>query len=480
MKDKTHNVIMDGDSYKTVHHKVYNAEAVYSYFEARRGAKYNETVFFGLQYLLKKIEGVVVTQQLIDDAAEKIKAHFFGNDEMFNREGWEYIVNHHGGKLPVRIKAVDEGTVVPINNVVMTIENTGGKETAWLTNYLETYLSRIWYPITVATKSYNVKRIIKRYLDETAEHDALLPFLLHDFGARGVSSEESAAVGGAAHLINFVGTDTMVAMDFVADNYNVPFEGIGYSVFATEHSVMTALGPDGELDIMQKVLDTNPIGIVSVVADSYDYYRNVVQYVGKDLKEQIIKRNVEAGEIPTKYVIRPDSITPDHPTPEDLVVWTYNQLERDYGVTINEKGYKELHPAVGVIWGDGIDTDGVEKILDALKDNGYATTGMVFGMGGALLQRLNRDTARHAFKCSAQKQNGKWVDIQKNPLDHTKKSKAGRLALVKEDLNGTPFVKTIREDELKDGQENLLKTVFENGEITRKHTFAEIRERAAL
>lgn len=476
-----HNVILDSDSYKVGHWIGYpdKLEAVYSYFEARRGSKYNETVFFGLQYLLNQIEGVVITKDMIDDAERKFKAHFFGAP-FFNRADWEYILTEHGGKLPVRIQAVDEGSVIPINNVVMTIENTGGPRTAWLVNYLETFLSRIWYPITVATKSYNVKKIIKRYLDETAEHDQLLPFLLHDFGARGVSSAESAGIGGAAHLVNFLGTDTIVAMECVADNYDMSYEdGIGHSVFATEHSMMTALGPNGELDVIRKILDANPVGIVSVVADSYDYYRNVSQYVGKDLKEQILKRHAESNGVPTKYVVRPDSITPDHPTPEDLVVWTYNQLERDFGVTINSKGYKELNPAAGVIWGDGIDMDGTEKILESLKVNKYATTTFVTGMGGGLLQKLNRDTARHAFKCSAQKQNGVWVDIQKNPLDQSKKSKAGRLALVSEDFNGVPFIKTIREDELS-GRENLLKTVFENGEIVRRHNFVDIRKRAKL
>ncbi|MFW5872342.1 MAG: nicotinate phosphoribosyltransferase, partial [bacterium] len=421
---------------------------------------------------LKQIEGVVVTQKMIEDASVKFKSHFFGN-ETFNRSGWETIVNDYGGKLPVKIKAVPEGSVVSVNNVLMTVENTGGKETAWLTNYLETFLSRIWYPCTVATKSYNIKKIINRYLDETASNKDLLPFLLHDFGSRGVSSQESAAIGGAAHLVNFLGTDTVVAMDFVNDNYNVPYEGIGHSVFATEHSLMTSLGEEGESEIIQNILDKNPLGIVSVVADSYNYYRNVSEYVGQKFKKQIIDRYNSSNGIPTKYVIRPDSITSNHPTPEDLVVWTYEQLERDYGVTINEKGYKELHPAVGVIWGDGIDIDGVEKILEALKFNKYATTGMIFGMGGSLLQRLNRDTARFAFKCSAQKQNGKWVDIMKNPLDQTKKSKAGRLKLVENPKN---YFKTLKVEN-ENFENDFMETVFENGSIVKNYTFNEIRKR---
>lgn len=469
---------MDTDSYKVTHWLGYpeNTEAVYSYFEARSGAEYNETVFFGLQYLLKQIEGVVVTKPMIDEAEKKYASHFFGNDRFFNRKGWEHLVDNYGGKLPVIIRAVDEGSIIPINNVVMTVENIGGTETAWLTNYLETFLTRIWYPITVATKSYHIKKIIKTYLDMTAEHVNLLPFLLHDFGSRGVSSQESAALGGAAHLVNFLGSDTVIAMDLIFENYNMNYKDIGYSIFATEHSLMTSKGEEGELDIMRQCLNKNPVGIISVVADSYNYYRNVADYVGKKLKEQIIARHQKAGDIPTKYIIRPDSVTPDHPTPEDVVVWTYNQLERDFGVTINNKGFKELHPSIGVIWGDGIDIDGIQNILEALYVNKYATTGMVFGMGGGLLQRLNRDTARHAFKCSAQKQNGKWVDIQKRPLDHSKKSKGGRLALIRDGDGG---ICTIREENCPIDS-NLLTPKFICGDIVQTTTFEKIRANAQI
>jgi len=471
---------MDVDSYKVGHNLVYRpgTEVIYSYFEARKGAEYNEAVFFGLQPLLKRLEGVVVTQDLIDTTALKIKAHFFGNDTFFNREGWEYIANELGGKLPIRIKAVPEGTVVPIDNVMMTVENTDEK-CAWLTNYLETYLSRVWYPITVATKSYQTKKILKRYLDETADADFLLPFMLHDFGSRGVNTFEGAGLGGAAHLVNFLGTDTMVALDYANEYYDAPFEGLGHSVFATEHSVMTAGGPEGEMEIVQDCLDKNPLGIVSLVADSYDYYEFVRQ-MGSTFKQQIIDRNANAGDIPTKLVIRPDSITPTHETPEELVVWTYQQLEADYGVTLNTKGYKELHPAVGVIWGDGIDTKGIERILEALKQAGYSTGTQIFGQGGGLLQKVNRDTLRHAFKCSAQKRNGEWIDIQKNPLDQTKKSKAGRLGLY---IGNDGKATTYRLDDLKNaahGPVNHLVTVYENGEILVNHTFDEVRERAKI
>lgn len=466
---------MDVDSYKVCHQKVYrpNTEVIYSYFEARTGAEYNEAVFFGLQPLLKRLEGVVITQGMIEESAIKMKHHFFGNETFFNREGWEHIVNNCGGKLPIRIKAVPEGTVMPINNVMMVVENTDEKS-AWLTNYLETYLSRVWYPITVATKSYQTKKVLQRYLDETSDQDFLLPFMLHDFGSRGVNTFEGAGMGGAAHLVNFLGTDTMVALDYANEYYNAPYEDLGHSVFATEHSVMTAGGPEGEMEIVQDCFDKNPLGILSLVADSYNYY-NFVKEIGSTFKEQTIKRNADAGEIPTKVVIRPDSITPDHQTPEELVVWTYEQLEKDFGVTVNDKKFKELHPSVGVIWGDGIDTVGIEKILKALKDAGYSTGTQIFGQGGGLLQKVNRDTLRHAFKCSAQKRNGEWVDIQKNPLDQSKKSKAGQLKLVWEVGAHGKVMRTVR---VEDPREDIMEVVFENGVITKEYTFAEVRENA--
>jgi nicotinamide phosphoribosyltransferase len=470
------NFAVGTDSYKVQHHKVYpeDVEVIHSYFEARKGADYPETVFFGLQFLLKTLEGEVLTMEDVDEAYIKMKHHFYGNDKAFNYEGFKRLVEKHEGKLPVRIRAVPEGTIVPINNVLFTIENTD-EEFPWLTNFLETVLTHVWHPMTVATKSYHVKKLIKKYLNKTTDNHELLPFLLHDFGYRGVAGNEAAGRGGAGHLVNFLGTDTMVAMDYVEEFYNAPYEGLGYSVFATEHSVMTALGEDGEIDVVQKVLEENPIGIASVVCDSYDDKRHV-GWVCNELKEQILERFNNSPEgVPTKYVIRPDSV-PEGETAEGIVLWIYQQLENAYGVTINNKGYKVLHPAVGVIWGDGIDFDGIEKILQTLADNDYSTEGMVFGQGGGLLQKVNRDTKRCAFKCSAQKRNGKWYDIQKKPRDVSKASKAGRLALYRTmpDEYITTTVEILEKNEATD----LLETVFENGKITKEYTFEEVRKNA--
>ena len=461
------NICLTTDSYKLNHWNQYPAgtEKVYSYFECRKGAKFAETPFFGLQYIIKNhLEGVVVTREKIENAAKLCKAHF-GDEKYFNREGWEYILNNYGGKLPVVIKAVEEGTVVPINNVLMTIENTDNK-CFWLTNFLETILSQVWYPITVASLSREVKVTLNEYFTLTSD-GGLLNFGLHDFGFRGASSWESAGIGGAAHLINFLGTDTVVAMEVAVNYYNADLNGLAFSVAATEHSVMTALGKNGEEQVVENLLNEYPTGILSVVSDSYDIYNFVSNIVGTKFKDRILARD-------GVFVVRPDSITPTHPTPEEEMVWIMENLWANIGGTINSKGYKVINPKVRVLWGDGIDIDGIKKILYAVTKAGFATENIAcFGMGGGLLQKVNRDTQRCAFKCSAQYRDGQWHDIQKNPKDVSKTSKKGKLKLIKVDGE----FETVGEN---DPGEDYLKVVFYDGVLLNEVDFATIRKNAAL
>lgn len=461
------NICLTTDSYKLNHWNQYPAgtEKVYSYFECRKGAKFAETPFFGLQYIIKNhLEGVVVTREKIENAAKLCKAHF-GDEKYFNREGWEYILNSHGGKLPVVIKAVEEGTVVPINNVLMTIENTDNN-CFWLTNFLETILSQVWYPITVASLSREVKVTLNEYFTLTSD-GGLLNFGLHDFGFRGASSWESAGIGGAAHLINFLGTDTVVAMEVAVNYYNADLNGLAFSVAATEHSVMTALGKNGEEQVVENLLNEYPTGILSVVSDSYDIYNFVSNIVGTKFKDRILARD-------GVFVVRPDSITPTHPTPEEEMVWIMENLWANIGGTINSKGYKVIDPSVRVLWGDGIDLEGIKKILYAVTKAGFATENIAcFGMGGGLLQKVNRDTQRCAFKCSAQYRDGQWYDIQKNPKDVSKASKKGKLKLIKVDGE----FETVGEN---DPGEDYLKVVFYNGVLVNEVDFATVRKNAAL
>jgi nicotinamide phosphoribosyltransferase len=463
------NIILQTDSYKLNHWNQYpnGTQTVYSYFESRHGAKFDYTTFFGLQaILIKNLVGQVVTREKIETAAE-IAKHHFGSEKLFNRMGWEYILKKYdGGRLPLHIRAVPEGLSVPTGNVLMTVENTDDN-CYWLTNAVESILTHVWYPSTVATLSRKIKQTIKSYLEESADCLGGLDFMLHDFGYRGVSSDESAEIGGAAHLINFKGTDTLLALPFLRKYYHAEYKDIAYSVPATEHSIMTSLGKDGECALVGELIEKYPEGILSCVADSYDIYNFVEFIVGKRYKEKILERN-------GVFVIRPDSVTPMHKTPEEQVVWILNSLWSSFGGKINSKGFKVINPKVRVLWGDGIDFDGITKILHKTVENRFSVQNIAtFGMGGGLLQKMNRDTQRFAFKCSAQFRDGRWWDIHKQPLDASKTSKKGRLKLIKQ---GDVF-RTVYEAHL---GKNLLETVFLNGSLMRSHLLSDVRENAKI
>ena len=264
------NICLLTDSYKVTHHYFYpkGTEKIYSYLESRVGAEFNKTIFYGLQYIIKKyLEGSVVTQEKIDEADRLVSAHI--GENIFNKEGWEYILDKHGGKLPIEIKAVAEGTPVDVNNVLMTVENTD-KKSYWLPNYLESLLLQVWYPSTVATLSAEVRKLANFYLDVTGSVKDNLDFMLHDFGYRGATSTESSMLCGSAHLLSFSGTDTIPALT-IPENYYNDSNLYGFSVQATEHSVMTSLGPEGEIDQILNVIENAKDGILSMVIDSYNY-----------------------------------------------------------------------------------------------------------------------------------------------------------------------------------------------------------------
>lgn len=452
------NIILATDSYKLTHWNMYNVgtQRIYSYLESR-GGPYPATKFFGLQYILKRyLEGVVVTREKIEEAAALCDSHF--SNALFNRRGWERILNVHGGKLPIEIKAVKEGSLVPVSNVLMTIENTD-EQLPWLTNALESILLHVWYPTTVATVSHYVKETFNKFGVSNPN------FMLHDFGYRGVSSHESAAIGGAAHLLNFLGTDTLPAMELLLRYYGASRQGLAYSVAASEHSVMTLDGPEFEHRLVERLIYNYPNQVLSLVADSYNIYE-FVKFCTSEHVTNALKHSK------TKLVIRPDSITNEHKTPAELVVWILLQLESELRGKCGTDNYgRILLPAnYRVLWGDGIDPSGIEAILKATVEAGFSPENLVFGMGGGLLQKVNRDTCKFAIKCSAAKVNGQWRDVQKNPLDSTKKSKAGKLKLVSV-WGGYETVAAHSHIDYLD----QLKTVFRNGVVTKQYTFDEVR-----
>ncbi|MDI9861482.1 nicotinate phosphoribosyltransferase [Flectobacillus roseus] len=449
------NILLLTDSYKLSHYKQYpsGTSHIYSYFESR-GGKFEQVTFFGLQYLLKEyLAGEVVTQAKINQAAKLYAAHF-GSETLFNREGWEYILEKYQGKLPIRIKAVAEGAVIPTHHVLMTVENTDPK-CYWLSNFLETLLVQLWYPCTVATTSKAVRSLILSYLEKTGD-PSLIDFKLHDFGFRGVSSVESAGIGGAAHLVNFMGTDTVTALTFIQEYYQ-PYSMFGFSIPAAEHSTITSWKQEGELEAYRNMLDQYPEGLVAVVSDSYDVYHACEKLWGEALKEKILARN---GTL----VVRPDS-----GVPKDVVLKVTEILGEKIGYTINEKGYKVLVPQIRVIQGDGVNYESIGEILENLAVNGWSADNITFGMGGALLQKVHRDTQKFAFKCSCATVDGQDRLVFKDPItDHGKKSKKGRLKLIFKDNE----YHTVNLDEQ---GEDLLVTVFENGEILKDYTFDEVK-----
>ena len=337
------NLLLLTDSYKVTHWVQYpkGTTTIYSYFESR-GGKHVDVVHFGLQYFLKRyLCGVVVTPEKIAEAEMMYSAHF-GPGSVFPRDKWMHIVEKHGGRLPIRICAPAEGSVIPYKNVLMTVENTD-PECFWLTNFLETLLVQVWYPTTVASNSRAQMKVIKRYLLDTADphpdgsYGEL--FKLHDFGFRGVSSVETSALGAAAHLVNFRGTDTIsglvLARDFYAAGGGEKPGGVaGYSIPASEHSTITSWGKDGELAAFENMLVQFPSGLVACVSDSFDIYRACGPEMWGKLREKILNRPADAIGNPGRLVVRPDS---GDPKTVDLKILEI--LGETFGKRKNSKGF---------------------------------------------------------------------------------------------------------------------------------------------
>jgi len=384
---------------------------------------------------------------------------------LIQSRGWTRLLQKYAGCLPVRIKAVPEGTLVQNLNVLVTIENTD-PEFPWLTNYLETLLMKVWYPTSVATLSREIKKIIKGFLERTGD-PSLLPFKLHDFGYRGVSSEETGAIGGAAHLINFLGTDTAAGIVMLQEHY-YPKSMPAFSIPASEHSTITAWGKGNELAAYRNMLTAYPEGLVACVSDSYNIYNACEKLWGELLKPDVVKRK---GTL----IIRPDS-----GDPINVLTRVFEILGEKFGYETNAKGYRVLPPYVRVIQGDGVNMFTIQNMLYQLaKFHGWSADNIAFGMGGALLQQLNRDTQRFAFKCSAAQVNGEWRPVFKDPItDPGKNSKQGRLSLVEPQPGEFQTLENVGNPTLV-GDDRLV-TVFENGLIRKEYDLESIRQRAEV
>lgn len=463
----TKNIILQTDSYKASHFLQYppNTEQVFSYIEPRKGGQFNSIVNFGLQaYLIDYLKNPITREQM-----EEARDVIMSSGLPFNDAGWLHILNKHGGHLPLEVRSLDEGIVIPPGTPQVAVVNTDPKS-FWLTSYIETSMLRgIWYPSTVATVSFACKQAIRLALEKSADADRIdgaLQFALQDFGARGVSSAESAGLGGLAHTLNFSGTDTLES-NIAARRFYGAGQGsaVGYSVPASEHSTMTSWGKWNEKGAYENMLDKFPTGIVSIVADSYDLFNAVNEIFGNDLKAKVVKREGNG-----RLVIRPDSGDPEIVPIQVLVA-----LGEKFGFTTNSKGYKVLPDYLRVLQGDGINVTSLPRILDNCLASGWSAENLVFGMGGGLLQQVNRDTLRYAMKCSQVTRSGHSHPVAKNPAtDPSKASKSGEQAVI---YDGFGNFKAVQRYQVRGTTKDLMSIRYFNGELRNTTSLVKIRER---
>lgn len=465
------------DVYKLGHMRMYKpgTTKVYSYLCARSTKKETEALFFGLQPYLK-----LLSRGVTSDNAEEFMSYY---TEILGASPPADIADKINalvklGYIPLEIKAVPEGTLIDNKNVLATVTNTD-PNFAWVVGFFESLLLKVWNTTSVATLSHKFKRVVTEFTKETSDSDFLVPFLVHDFGYRGVSSEATAELSGAAHLVNFCGTDTIPAVKFLKENYGATGL-VGASVPASEHSIHCSFGPtaEDELAYVNNMMDLNPTGIVSVVSDAYDYWRMLTVTLPA-VKDKILARD-------GKYVVRPDSGDPmlilcgdpDAEVGSPAFKGTFRLLEETFGATVNSKGYKELNSKIGVIYGDGMYFARYVSILNEMKKMGYANTNLVIGIGGLLLQQHNRDDLGFAFKATYAEINGVATELYKDPItDPGKKSHKGLMMLVK-DTNGKYTTKDgVTWDEEGRGE---LETVFINGTLLNETTLQDVRERATV
>lgn len=452
------NTLLCTDVYKIGHAAQYPAdtEYVYSYLEARKPGK---TVFFGLQYLLLKYLIKPVTS---DNVFDFIRIFELILGKAKDTDIRRFLDLADLGYWPISIKAVPEGSIVENGNVLLTIRNTHPKF-AWCVGFLESFLLKLWNPCTVATCSLEYKALVTQFAKETCDNLDHIPFAVHDFGYRGVSSEETAAISGAAHLINFLGSDTVPAVDLLHRYYKTRSKEtpIGLSVPASEHSVMCAYTKEKEFEAFDRMLELYPTGIVSIVSDTYDLWNVLTNYT-QSRKEKILARD-------GKVVFRPDSGDPVKIVCGDPLAFENSPAKKGalellwdvFGGTYNDKGYRVLNSKVGLIYGDGMYRERFVDMLSTMKQNGWASSNLVIGVGGLLLQQHSRDEFGFAIKATHVVRDGKPVEIFKDPItDPGKKSKKGYMKLMRY-ANGVYY--TMDQQPNDDG--GLLTPVFHDGHV---------------
>ena len=478
------------DGYKTGHHQQYpkGTTLVYSNFTPRSN-KYgpkgcDRVVSFGQQMIMRQLHEVFQKDffsQPKDQVCREMK------QELSMYLGMDYDVSHFEalydlGYLPIEVRSLTEGTLVPIKVPVLTIYNTH-PDFYWLTNYLETILSNLmWKPLTSATIAHQYRKVLTKWMEKTDKDNAwFIDWQGHDFSMRGMDSVEAVISSGLGHLTSFSGTDSLPAIYGARKYYGA--EGfVAGSVPATEHSVMCAGGKEDEESTFRRLLETYPKGILSVVSDTWDLWRVCTEHIVA-LKEEILARD-------GKLVIRPDSGDPvdilcgreerlsdapgEYKTPAEIGV--IELLWDVFGGTVNKQGYKVLDPHIGAIYGDSITIERADEICRRLEAKGFASTNVVLGIGSFTYQFNTRDTFGFAMKATYCEINGEGREIFKDPItdDGTKKSATGLLSVTRDEYSGDYMLMDRVDWQTSRGGE--LKTIYRDGKFENTTTLSEIRE----
>lgn len=484
------------DFYKVSHKAQYpkGTEVIYSTWTPR-ASKYmkgvNEVVAFGIQGFIKEYLINYFNEHFFARSKEEVVAEYerylkfaLGDN---NPDSSHIAELHDLGYLPIIVKAVKEGTRVPIRVPMMTIHNTD-ERFFWLTNYLETLMSaEIWQPMTTATISYQYRKLLDEYAMKTVGNTDAVGFQAHDFSLRGMAGLHAGAKSGAGHLLSFEGTDTIPAIAYLESYYNANIEEelVGASINATEHSVMSANTiADSDRDEYEAykrlITEVYPDGLMSVVSDTYDFWKVVSETLPK-LKEDIMNRD-------GKVVIRPDSGDPvkilcgDKDATDPYVkAGLVECLWNIFGGTETEKGYKLLDSHIGAIYGDSITLERAEEIVKQLEQKGFASINVVLGVGSYSFQYTTRDTFGFAMKATYAKINGEEKMLFKDPKtdDGTKRSQRGLVYVYKTAKGEIAYQDNMTNygyEFCNNAYPDMLQTVFQDGELTQDLSLAEIRK----
>lgn len=484
MSTTQQNPLLALDVYKMGHMEQYKpgVSKVFSYLMARSDKYYDKTLFFGLQYYLAAYLETPLEPWMADEFLEVREAILGFPASAEQQQQIRDLAEL--GYWPVKIKAVPEGEVIPVRNVLMTIESTH-PSFYWCVGYIESLILKVWYTTTVASTSYKYREALHAFMDKAGSQSAidagLEKFMVHDFGYRGDHCEEGAAISGVAHLTTFIGSDDVPAYACAMDYYDASDRRPGpvmASVPASEHSVMCSFGRDDELAGFRHMLNTYPNSIVSIVSDTYSIWDVLMKHA------VVLKNDILARPEGAKVVFRPDSGDPEmiicgdpdwaRDTPEYFGV--IRLLDEVFGHTINEKGYKVLNSKVGVLYGDGMYFERWTKIMNRLMDMGYSPENLIIGVGG-ILRNHSRDTFGFALKATYVEYDGEGHNIMKDPVtDHGKKSHTGLVGLFIEDG------KYVTKDKLSKSEyeSSLLRVVYSNGMLYNETNLQHIRDAVDL